>query len=801
MLNKGGPMEMSFPLYTRALQQGILNGKSALIVAPTASGKSYIGKEIIINNLREKVDGSFVHAYLVPYRALASEIYDDFMDRLKDDETRIRLVTGDHRDPVNPESSDFIVATYESFDGLLRSGKINPGIIVADEVHLINDSHRGPVVEGLFARLKNNYPSSNLIALSAVIENPESIADWLQIDLLKGNAGDRPVPLAISYEFTNDKYEALYETLKPTLNDSQALIFCNSRVGAEKTARELADFFFADSETSTSAQYELSERINAIDSGLDELGKLVLKGVAYHHAGLTKHIRRLVEQAYRNGVIKIITSTPTLAAGVNLPAEIAVVRDIYRAESIRGRTRQVLISSGEILNMLGRAGRPNHSHLQEGQGIALIPVEDKGNEHVESLLKAIVEQHGGKVHSHLANSFEAIMRFVLSVVVDLGEATRDDVAEAYSATYAHFEDQEEIRYDRPFEIDIMEDIPSYKRVKDSRGKIFLKKYELSPDGVVATIASEKPSKTDYYTVEIGVTGVKCDCHAARYRKEVCKHAACAIHDLLFADNIEEEAQVRALYNCGHIFAKTLDPGTKLNNSLRILTIWGLLEKIPNGWRTSPVGELAVNTTFDLLLVRQIIERIKEGRDTDYKTVAKWAVKDYFAEENKRERWLKAIEKWLNEVIKIDYPTKYRGDFEHGLEDLAQVCALYEKAARVLNMDDLADSADKARRTIRFGVKPELVPLMALDFPQLRRGRSRMLFNAGIRKVDDLAKSNPDYLSKACGAPHDAIADWICRARDIYEARSVMYDEKAESEPEIDDFIARFKIDPDAFSEE
>lgn len=168
----------AFPLFERARSRGILDGKSSLIVAPTASGKSYIGRQIIQNALRER--NGTIHAYLVPYRALASEIFDDFTESFAGSDIKVRLVTGDHRDPVHPEDSDLVVATYESYSGLLRDGRIKPGVVVADEVHLINDFGRGPVVESLFARLKSTTPPQSICALSAVVEPRISLAglEW-----------------------------------------------------------------------------------------------------------------------------------------------------------------------------------------------------------------------------------------------------------------------------------------------------------------------------------------------------------------------------------------------------------------------------------------------------------------------------------------------------------------------------------------------------------------------------------------------------------------------------------------------
>jgi len=201
--------EVEFPLYRRADTMGVLDGGSALIVAPTATGKSYIGREAIVRALRRGEPGT--HAYLVPFRALAAEVYDAFQELLAGTDARVRISTGDHRDPLRPDEADLVVATYESFAGLLQRASFRPGVVVADEVHLIADDERGPVVEGLFARLLASGRLRALCALSAVVENGAELADWLGIPLVQGSTDDRPVPLSLEVRLADDLDEVLRE--------------------------------------------------------------------------------------------------------------------------------------------------------------------------------------------------------------------------------------------------------------------------------------------------------------------------------------------------------------------------------------------------------------------------------------------------------------------------------------------------------------------------------------------------------------------------------------------------------------
>jgi replicative superfamily II helicase len=788
---------LEFPLFQRAEQLGVLDGQSALIVAPTATGKSHIGITAIQRAIARQKNGP-THAYLVPFRALAAEIYDVLVDILQGTEARVRIATGDYRDPLRPEDADLVVSTYESFASLLRGSAFQPGTVVADEVHLVADDSRGPTVEGLFARLLASGRLQSLCALSAVVENGRELADWLGVQLLQGTVGDRPVALSLQHRFADDLDAALADSLRPCADGEQALVFCSSRGGAEKCARFLADAIEGYlSAADRDRLAKLSERIREEDPAAEDVIDLLPRGVAYHHAGLPKPIRRHIEAAYRDRQIRVITATPTLAAGVNLPAGIVIVRDVLRSEAIRGVFRRVLVPSGEILNMLGRAGRPHQ--VDRGTGIALIEHRFQREDGIKQLIAALKAGQGGPVASKLGGSFEGLMRFVLAVVAERGETTREDVGATFERTLAHHSKPEPIAFDRPFRDDMMEDLPAYQKVIEARGAIRLASYALSPEGVTAVIVSDDKQ----YEVILGIGGLGCSCPAFSrfYRGKICKHQACAVHDLLFVETVHPEARARAIYNCGHVFADTLDVGTRLSQALEILAAWRLVERVPGGWRATPVGEVASASGFDLLLVHQAIERVSAIRRASYHDVAGWAVEDFFAEEKDRKKWARAVSDWIGEVDahRITLPTRYRGDFEERIEDLARVCLLYEKTAFALGKPGVAETARTAAGSLRYGVPPELVLLMALGFPQLARARTRYLFDHGIRNVQDLANADPDTLADPRRAPATLVRDWVERAQEIHRARAVATADRDEADAEFDELVARFRLDPAALN--
>ncbi|MQA85102.1 MAG: DEAD/DEAH box helicase [Streptosporangiales bacterium] len=782
----------AFPLYERAREAGVLDGESALIVAPTATGKSHIGREALAAASRRGAPGT--HAYLVPFRALAGEVFETLRPLFEASGARVRIATGDHTDPIRPDETDVLVGTYESFSGLLRSDVFRPGYVVADEIHLIADETRGAFAEGLLARLLAPGRAAGLCALSAVVENGRELAEWLGVRLVEGTAADREIHVDTNVVFTGDIDRDLAEEIRCCFHGDQALVFCASRAGAERAARDLAPLIAPHVPSEEIAELNtLAEAVLADDPDAERLAELLPRAVAYHHAGLPRTVRERVEDAYRRGLVRLIACTPTLAAGVNLPAHVAIVRDVFRTEFVRGRPVPVLLSSADVLNMLGRAGRPGQ--VERGRGTVLIQSRVRDDAGVKLLTEAVDAGRGAFVRSRLPASFDTLMRFVLAEVVERREAGLHDLAAVWSRTLAHRERPEEVRFDREFREDLMEDLPGHD--KAVREGIRTTGHHVSAEGVHADVLS----KGRVYHVSLGIDGAGCDCPAASrwYRGKTCKHVACAVHDLLFGD-APQEARDRAIYSCVHLFGKTLDAGTRLAQATRLLDGWGLIERTAGGWRATPVGGVATATTRDLLLVHNVVYRTREANRATYRELARWAVIDFFPDPDE-ERWLRAIEPWLDEVDYAEIrpkPVRYRGDFDARLDDLERVCRLFEGAARALGKDAIADAAHQAAGAVRYGVKPELVPLRALRIPQLGRARCRYLYDEhGVRGLADLATADPARVAHARRAPQALVREWVQRAREIHDARATASADVEFADPELDELVARFRIDPDA----
>ncbi|MEB3859966.1 MAG: DEAD/DEAH box helicase, partial [Desulfurococcales archaeon] len=361
--------ERLYPPQEQAIEEGVEHGNSVVVFSPTASGKTLIALIAIYNSLRRDGGRAF---YVAPLRSIAVEKYSSFKV-LEDLGLSVGIVIGDLEE--GPGDADVVVSTYEKLDSMIRGRVIDYNelrVLVVDEVHYVGDPKRGPVLETLIARLKSlGYKDSvQLVALSATVPNAEEIAEWLEARLVYSDW--RPVPLR---EGVFKGYKLLFAdgeerrvrnvtgvpsidlAIDSSLEDGQTLVFSQSRRRASSLALRA-------SEASQHLAYDKSLAGRYADLILEtdgpralreELSRLIRRGVCYHHAGLSSRQRKIIEEAFRRRAISAIFATPTLAAGVNLPARRVVIDEYYRFES--GYRRPISVS--EYKQMAGRAGRPS----------------------------------------------------------------------------------------------------------------------------------------------------------------------------------------------------------------------------------------------------------------------------------------------------------------------------------------------------------------------------------------------------------------------------------------------------------
>ena len=373
--------------------------KNFLITIPTASGKTLIAMLAILSHLskhKTKV------VYLTPLRALTSEKFEEFkkLEKLNlGRKIKIALSTGDSKEKKEKlENADVIFLTNESMDANMAFQKdwiYDIGLVVSDEIHLIGDTTRGPTLEIILTRFKSGFIGKNppkIIGLSATISNSNELADWLNCELVESTF--RRVPLSEAVysrhiitnqdreetegNFAKNRQESRHPKawiglgLDTVAEKHQCLIFAMTRKNAVAWAKEAGLDVVKELKPNQKKELEkISKKILPKEDYdntklTSELAKTVKNGTAFHHAGLDQRCRTIIENAFKDRHIKLLTATPTLAAGVNLPARRVVIPSVMRYTN-NGLEK---ISILEYKQMCGRAGRPQYDDMGESIIIA-----------------------------------------------------------------------------------------------------------------------------------------------------------------------------------------------------------------------------------------------------------------------------------------------------------------------------------------------------------------------------------------------------------------------------------------------
>jgi helicase len=366
----------------KTLEKGLLDDKSFLVISPSGSGKTLIGHIAVLNTIFKYKAKAL---YLVPLRALANEKYYQFSKQSSGLKVKIILTMGDQeintRDLYN---ADLYIMTFEKFDAYLRN---NPEVewiqkiktIIIDEIHIVGDNHRGPRLENLILRIYNLKMPPQLVCLSATIGNPTFLTNWFSYleqkfrnnRLEEVRDATRPTPLHHKILVTKNKLEVMTKIVGKTLeNNGQVLIFTNSRVKTELFAKQISSGLKSSKWINFSQNldkffHSVNFQMNEVDTGI--LNQIE-KGVGFYHAGLNSKERLLLEEAFKKDIIKVLITTTSLSAGINLPARAVIIQDFYlyhiKTSEIQINQKYSLKYDKKPLNrnlfhqICGRAGRP-----------------------------------------------------------------------------------------------------------------------------------------------------------------------------------------------------------------------------------------------------------------------------------------------------------------------------------------------------------------------------------------------------------------------------------------------------------
>lgn len=428
IINSAYPYIKEFnPAQKAVIESGYLEDKSNYIICiPTASGKTVLG---VLPALKTILDGGKA-VYAAPLLSIQNEKVKEFKAF---EEHGINV--GKH-----PGSSDLSVMVFESFDALTRfswNTLRDVDTLIIDEFHMIGEYSRGPTLEAAITRAKIINPGMRIIALSATLRNIEEIEGWLEGTCVEHDY--RPVPLnkeVLDAEMfnTKNKNDVIVKILEKSIEDkSQALSFVSTRRFTESLATYVSKKIDKKINVRQRERFkEVAEKILEVPkrkgslptSTCLKLAESCEHGVAFHHAGLFNEQKEIIEDEFRNGNILMITATPSLMYGVNLPSKTVVIRDHTRWTSQGPQPIPVF----DYEQMSGRAGRPQYDDVGYSYLIA------KTMDEAQNLQDFYIEGDIELTNSKLVDNKDAIYRQIIAQIASSLSKNLDDLTDFFGKT-------------------------------------------------------------------------------------------------------------------------------------------------------------------------------------------------------------------------------------------------------------------------------------------------------------------------------------------------------------------------------
>ena len=779
-----------------AIQKGLFFQKSFLVCAPSGSGKTLIGEVCAVNNVFQRFGKSI---YLVPYKALATEKYFHFKKSYERFGVKTELSIGDYDvDDDKLEQADIVVTTYEKMDSILRNFYDKDWIfdittIIIDEIHIIGESDRGPRLESLIVRMNEFLRNPQIIGLSATIANPEFFNDWLsslgnQTTLIFSD--ERPVPLHYRIEVSQNKDSTIKKIVKSTLEDrGQILIFLNRRKATQQVAQNLKNLIKVHiSENELKACKNIGDKLNTIKGRHNELKKVVKCGVAFHHAGLLSKERRLIEDAYRKHMLKVICCTTTLSAGINVPARVVIVKDFKKyvtsGHNIRnfkgfyengdGFSYFKAFSANEVFQMLGRAGRPGLDEV--GYGTVLVKdvnerdwVEDRYFQN-SFPSKTYLPKYNDLVSG--LNRVNTLREQVLLRVYEEKGITLTKLKEFFQKTYFWYSIKDKMK---------AQNIPidQLLMIKEITPKNILKLHS-DPQKVNKLTNNHHQIKimklngstiSGYIKTDFGVflcefdidLGIRCSCGFEngisdnyandQFSFEFCDHITAFLLHLIELPDKNFQKYVNDI----------VPKSVKNQYILNYLFEKGLILKREDGTlKCSQFGKLIIRLylyPISGVLIRYKLEQVEIE---SFQDVVKAAYEVLKAEGRTRNyKLLQPVLEWCDEEPLDEILERHKimaGDLYSVRDNLERIITFIGIIAMHLSESDfnlqdklinIAEMAETLKIRMHYGIREELFDLV-VRLNNVARIRARILYNAGYHTATQVKKENPYILNRKTG---------------------------------------------------
>jgi hypothetical protein len=365
--------------FQKSVYEAYSQNDAVSISAPTSAGKSYILYNVVLDSISERSSNI---VYLVPTRALISQVEEDLRDLIKQHELiNINISTV----PQVSESagSNIFVFTQERLHWFLIENESFPlDLIIVDEAQKIEDGNRGILLQQKIEEVLNLNPNIKIFFSSPFTSNPEILIENISSDERKRIVDTQFVAVNQNLLYISqiprkaeeynvrlilvDKYfdlGILRLRDRPGAGDfkkfsfiadafsagnSGNLVYTNGAAEAEKVAAIFHSLMIdiTDSEP-------LNDLIKLVGSTIHRRYSLVTtlrRGVAFHYGNMPLLIRQEIERLFKEGIIKVLICTSTLLEGVNLPSKTIFIR-----KPTRGKNKP--LSMNDFWNLAGRAGR------------------------------------------------------------------------------------------------------------------------------------------------------------------------------------------------------------------------------------------------------------------------------------------------------------------------------------------------------------------------------------------------------------------------------------------------------------
>ncbi len=697
------------PVQKEAVKKGLLKGKSLVVASPTASGKTVVAEIAMIKHFLNH--GKIV--YLVPLKALASEKYKEFKKKYSDLGLKVAISVGGYDSSGGWLGKyDVIICTNEKMDSIIRhqTNWINKiSLIITDEIHLLNDYGRGPIIEFVLTQLRR-LTNAQIISLSATISNANEIAEWLDSSLVKVDY--RPVKLhkGVLYqsggreekeetEYTIDFLEKENKKIfgkdgevalcKDVLEmEKQVLVFLSTRRSAEAVAEKLQKI--TDQYLKTEERTKLGKLATQIENELPnptkqcrKLASIVRKGSAFHHAGLMQKQRELVEESFKTGLIKSLSSTVTLAYGINLPAYRVVIRDVKRFTGYGSDFIPVL----DVLQMSGRAGRPAYD--DSGEAVIVARTDDEAEELKERYFLSETEPIESKLES------EPILRMYSLVLISSQVInSKSQLNDFFKKTfYAHQNDFDSI--ERQLE-KVVRQLQDFGFIENNKHNIVKKDMLKDHPYLNEFVPAFEVNKDE---------GLK----ATKIGKRVSELYIDPLSAWEMIKNIKEDSDIEYLM--------TINKCVEVKPLLRV--------------KKDEYEELGETCS--------ILKNVPDVWDVDYSQfLSSFKTAMLFAD------WIE--ERTEDQILeKFDIPP---GELYTKIRSAEWMLYSYKELAMILEKKNVANRLNKLNLRIKHGVREDLLKLVMLK--GIGRVRARKLWHAKIRTMEDIKKVKPDILAELLG---------------------------------------------------